>query len=166
MHYLFLEKDAVALREKLDRLEEQKLSTAQDAAIHVGQSSESWHDNAGFEIAIREQMRLSKETSEIRNMLLKMHTIYPNPKPNKVEVGSKILLKDLNTNEERTFIISSYQVLDKRSEEEISYTAPIIQPFINKRRGTQKNILTQNGEKKYEIISILPIDMEQFGYPN
>ena len=159
MHYLFLEKDVVALREKLDKLEEQKLGTAQDAAIHVGQSSESWHDNAGFEIAIREQMRLSKETSDIRNMFVKIHTVTPNPKPTKVEVGSKIVLKDLDTDEQKTFIISSYQVLNKKDDSEISYTAPIIQPFMNKRKGTKKNILTPNGEKKYELISIQPTDI-------
>ena len=102
---------------------------------------------------------VAKETSDIRNMFVKIHTVTPNPKPTKVEVGSKIVLKDLDTDEQKTFIISSYQVLNKKDDSEISYTAPIIQPFMNKRKGTKKNILTPNGEKKYELISIQPTDI-------
>jgi transcription elongation GreA/GreB family factor len=154
MPYFFLEKDAVALRKELDTLEQQKLSVAQDAAIHVDQSSESYHDNAGFEIALREQMSLAGKTLEIRRMLDKTVVVRPDSKITKADICSEIVLKDLDSGEKKTFIISSYQILDRRDAREISYTAPIIQPFVSKRRGTKKKIATPNGEKKYELLSI------------
>jgi transcription elongation GreA/GreB family factor len=156
MPYLFLEKDAIALRRKLDELEQQKLTVAHDAAVHVDQSAESWHDNAGFEVAIREQMSLAQKTLEIRRMLNKMNIVQLGKRIAKVEVGLEITLKSLEADDTRTFVVSSYQILNRKDDREISYTAPIIQPFIGRKKGAKKTVLTPDGERQYELLDIRP----------
>ena len=63
MHYLFLEKDVVALREKLDKLEEQKLGTAIPKRIKIiGEdvSNVNWHFKCADTFASRGQKLIYK----------------------------------------------------------------------------------------------------------
>jgi len=154
MQYLFLEKDVLALRKKLDELEKERLNVARDASVHVGQSSESWHDNAGHELAVREQMSMAKKAFEMRDLIGKAKIVEPTSTISKVDIGSRIILEDIDTNQTQNFIISSYQVLDRKDKEEISYAAPIIEPFIGKRKGAKKKIETPSGEKTFKLIEI------------
>ena len=154
MHYLFLEKDIDALREKIAQIERDRIDTAKEASVHVGQSSESWHDNAGFEIALREQMDMAKKASDLRAIMQKTKIVEPSTQTKKAQIGNKITLQNIDTGEDISFTISSYQVLDKKYEDEMSYATPVIEPFINKKIGTKKIINTPGGEKNYELISI------------
>lgn len=158
MQFLFLEKDLSALRSRLEDLEQQRLNTAKDASIHVGQSSESWHDNAGHELAVREQMGMAKKAFEMREMLGKAKIVSPSISTSKADIGLRVTLQDVDSGEQRKLVISSYQVLDKRVEEEISYAAPIISPFMGKRKGAKKKVLTPNGKKTYELIDIQAVN--------
>ncbi len=154
MEYYFLKKDAEALRSMLDGVDEQRMSLAQDAAVNVGQSSETFHDNAGFEVALREQMSLAKKSSDLRAILAKMRVVEPSNKSSKVSIGCQIVLKDIDTGESRVCRVGSYRVLAQKFKEELPYTAPIIEPFIGKRVGVKRVIATPGGDKRYELVKI------------
>ncbi len=154
MHYFFLEKDALVLRSKAEATKQQMLESAKDASIQSSQSSETWHDNFGFEDAVRQQRFLSKRISEIYELQDKMRIVKPAAKTDKVEIGLEVVLEDTETHETKSVIVGSYMVLDQRFPNEISYDAPLIKAFMGARKGATKKIEIGGQTKHYKIVEI------------
>ncbi|PIR98406.1 MAG: hypothetical protein COT88_01715 [Candidatus Colwellbacteria bacterium CG10_big_fil_rev_8_21_14_0_10_41_28] len=156
MRYKFLQKDAAALEIRKQELFKEREFLAKDAALHVSQSSESWHDNAGFEVSLRQQSDLAKRIDEVRKLEGNIEIVEPSSSYKQAGIGSEIEIKDLQTGETSKRTISSYRVFDKIMNNEIPYSSPIGSKFLNTRVGSTQRIMLPGREVQYQLISVSP----------
>lgn len=154
MHYYFLEKDAKILNDKIADIQQKMLASAQDAFLQANQSAETWHDNFGFEDAVRQQRFLSKRISEIYEIQDKLKIVTPSEKIGRVDIGLEVTLENTDTKEIVKVVVGSYMVMDKIYQNETSYCAPIISPFFHARKGAVRRVEIGGQSKKYKIIDI------------
>ena len=71
-----------------------------------------------------------------------------------VDIGSRVTIRDTASDEERTFVVGSYQVLDQQHENEISYAAPLAKPFMGATVGEERTVAIGEEEAVYRVIRI------------
>jgi transcription elongation GreA/GreB family factor len=150
--YKFLKKDAKGLEGKLRELSDDLKRVNEDSANWTRQSSETWHDNFGFEEGERQKRALMRRIDEMRAIKSRM-IIASAPEGDKVEVGTKVRIMDENRIE-RNFVISSYMVFSKKLVDELSYEAPIGKALMHHSKGDEIEIKTGRGSSIVEITDI------------
>lgn len=86
-----LEEDLDLLNERIKILEQQIFALGEDFNEAVNQSSETWHDNAPFDVVRDKQTLLSSELTLLRIVRREATTVRPK-KTLKVSIGSKVEL--------------------------------------------------------------------------
>ncbi len=150
----FLQKDLDALAKKIKITTERLREAMIDGAESAQQSSETWHDNFGFEEASRQQKMLGKQIEEMRKLFESAEVVSPQKGSDTVVVGSRIKLVNVETGEEKAFFVGSYMVLDKTEDSEVSYSAPIIAPFFGTHIGELREVSIAGKISEYELIEI------------
>jgi transcription elongation GreA/GreB family factor len=150
--YKFLRKDARGLEEKLRELSDELRKVNEDAANWARQSSETWHDNFGFEEGERQKRALMRRIDEIRAIKSRI-IIVSTPEGDKVEVGTRVCITD-EGGIERSFVISSYMIFTKRMMDELSYEAPVGKALMYHSKGDEIEIKTGRGSSIVEITDI------------
>jgi transcription elongation GreA/GreB family factor len=86
-----LEEDLTLLNERVATLEQQIFALGEDFNEAVNQSSETWHDNAPFDVVRDRQTLLTVELRKLRIIRAEARKIHPK-KTKKVAIGSKVEL--------------------------------------------------------------------------
>ena len=117
----------------------------------VTQSSETWHDNFGFENA-QQQARLLGQRLQDLEHIRKNATIIPLPKNViTVAIGHTVTVRDLETNSIQTFQIGSHITFTKNT---ISYASPLGALFLGKGIGQQIKGMIGSKEREFKVIEI------------
>lgn len=152
MSYQFLRKDYEALTARIDELSAAMREAGEEKGLMASQTSEIWRDNFGFEAEEREQHKLSNRLEDFVAMqnqaeIVDQHAL------DEAGVGARITV-ETEDGDQRRFMISSYQVLDKQEEDEVSYAAPLARPFVGAMIGDVREVTIGEEVTRYRLTAI------------
>src|SRR5919108_4298890 len=153
MTYRFLRKDYDALLAKIEELASALREAGQEKGLWANQSAETWHDNFGYEEEQRQEWTLSDRLEEYVQMKNDAEIVQSHP-TNEVDIGCQVTICDTATDERRTFVVGSYQVLDQEHENEVSYAAPLAKPFMGATVGEERKVTAGDKTMVFRVAAI------------
>lgn len=147
----FLQQDLEALDQKIADVIEQLKATGMELRTAVTQSSETWHDNFGFENA-QQQARLLTQRLDDLEHIRRNATIVEAPTDTlSISIGHTVTARDTDTNAIQNFTIGSHITF---TENTISYASPLGALFLGKAVGQRIKGVIGPKERQFEIIEI------------
>ena len=141
------------LRDELERLkttERRKIAKAIQEARLQGDISE----NAEYDAAKDAQAHCERRISELEAKLAQVRLIENENIPSdKVFIGAKVKIKDLDTNEELQYFLVS-QEESNYEENKISVTSPVGKGLLGHKEGEKMEIKVPAGTLRYKILKI------------
>lgn len=138
---------------KLERELKEELPAALKKAIELGDLRE----NAEYQAAKERQSIVQSQLGQLRQRLSKLSMINLDKIPaDRVSYGSRVVLVDLETGEERSFRLVTSEESDAPNGL-ISTTSPIGKSLMGHEEGDEVTIRTPREVRKYEIASLKTI---------
>lgn len=140
-----------ALKQELESLKHRlmyEISQRIKEARELGDLAE----NAEYDEAKNEQGRISGRIAELEEILNNAEII-ESTESDVVSIGSWVVIKNLNTGEERTIRLVNPQESDIFSNK-VSVDSPVGRVLLGKRIGEVVRLKTPAGQVRYEIIGI------------
>jgi transcription elongation GreA/GreB family factor len=153
MNYYFLEKDLTALADKIEDYRRRILQQYAVNAEATDQSSETYHDNYGYEEGMRQVAMMIDKMQELSALKVNAKVVTPQSGSDRVRIGSKVTVEDLSNGEQLTYKIGSYMCLQP-DEGEISYHSPIAKILLEARVGDEKCDKIGSVERCFRILGI------------
>jgi transcription elongation GreA/GreB family factor len=153
MGYRFLRKDYDALVAKIEELGHGMWESGQEKEHWAEQSAETWHDNFGYEQEQQHQWALSERAESLVEMKNDAE-IVERRAIGEVDIGAQVTIVDAETGESRSFTVGSYQVLDQQRENEISYAAPLAEPFRGATVGEELEVTIGDRRTMFRVAGI------------
>ena len=153
MAYRFLRKDYDALLAKIEELAGALREAGQEKGRWADQSAETWHDNFGYEEEQRQEWTLSDRLEDFVEMKNDAEIVHRRA-TDEVDVGCTVTIRDTRTDEQRTFVVGSYQVLDPQHENEVSYAAPLARPFMGATVGEEREVTLEGRSALFRVVGI------------
>ena len=124
------------------------------AEIRRAAADKDVRENAPLEAAREEQGQLESRITHIENTLNVAVVIDPKKKVSKlVTMGSRVLLKDLDTGRETRYtLVSALEA--KPLEGRISDVSPVGKALVKKRAGQDIEVATPRGQLRYRIVRV------------
>lgn len=150
--YQFFKSDLDALIQKRDLLAEQVRDAGQLVGETTRQSSETWHDNAPYDIAKQEFEHLLRQHAVLDEIAKQAQIIEP-PRGflDCVSIGAKVRYKN-DLEEVRELKIGSY--VPTEGSGVVSYNAPLAQILMGNKIGDIATGVINNRSVAYEIVDI------------
>lgn len=146
-------KDLLKLEEELEELKTIKRKEIADK-IKVARGFGDLSENAEYDEAKNEQASIEERIAKIENMLVNAVTIDESEiTTDKVSVGSKIIIRDLEDDEDLEYLIVGSAEADPL-EGKISNESPVGRAAIGKRKGDILQVETPAGVVEYRIVKI------------
>lgn len=115
--------------------------------------AETWHDNASYEEATRQQAMWSNELRQLIQIKRKARIVTPSLTGDHVGFGRKVTYEDNMTGEQTTINIGSYIVLNEDSDE-TSYQSPIAILLEGAEVGETRQGMIAGKRKAFRVIAI------------
>ncbi|QOR33821.1 transcription elongation factor GreA [Clostridium sp. 'deep sea'] len=141
-----------ALEQELKNLKSvkrQEISARIKEAISLGDLSE----NSEYNEAKLEQAACEMRISELEETLTRVEIIQMNENKDVVSLGTRIVLRDIEYNEDEEYIIVGSAEANPRKGR-ISNESPVGQAVIGKKKGDIIEVSVPVGTIKYEIVDI------------
>ena len=141
------------LTEELEHLKNNKRNEVAERikiAISFGDLSE----NSEYEDAKREQAHLEGRISDLEKNLSRVKIIKEESDSQRVKLGSKIKVKNINTNDELVVKIVGSMEFDPENLK-ISNESPIGKALLGKKVGNTAKITLPSGTVSYKILEII-----------
>jgi transcription elongation GreA/GreB family factor len=151
--FYFLRDDLNQLAVNIREVAERVRTVQQDMAVSVGQSSETWHDNFGYEDGRRQFAMWSKRLSELQEIRSCAVAVEPTNNCERVAIGSRVTFEDTATGNRRTIRIGSYMSFSN-APDTISYTAPLARIFLGAAKGQEVSGVINGRMREFFIVSI------------
>lgn len=151
MRYYFLQEDLDDLDSRITELKERIKKAAKDKHLATTQTSETWHDNYGFEEGVRQINFLTNNIEKLLEIKNKAAIINP-AKNNQANIGSTVIFKD-ETGKESEIKIGSYLIVSQKKNY-VSYESPLGKILLGAKAGERKKGIVGNKEKEFYIIKI------------
>ncbi|SHH19037.1 transcription elongation factor GreA [Thermosipho atlanticus] len=139
------------LKKELDTLK-QKLMFEIAERIKEARELGDLSENSEYQEAKNEQGRIAARVNELENMLSKAEVI-ESLGTNSVNIGNWVIIKNLDTNEEKKIQIVTPHEADV-FQNKISIESPLGRALVGKKVGEIVKIKAPNGAFKYEILGI------------
>jgi len=124
-------------------------------AISEARAHGDLSENAEYHAAKEEQGHNETKIMELENLLGKAEAIDPsNLEGDDVKFGAKIVLVDVDTDEEANYQIVG-DIESDFKEKKISISSPLAKALIGKSVGDEVEVNTPGGGKSFEIIKVL-----------
>ena len=122
--------------------------------IHEAKEAGDVSESSAYEHAKNEQARIEGEIMELTALLNNSGTLEFTSGAQRVQIGTRIRVKRLDTSTEREFtIVSTHEADPKRNF--ISTESPVGNALLNKEVGAEVDVPTPNGVVKYKVLEIL-----------
>jgi len=124
-------------------------------AISEARAHGDLSENAEYHAAKEEQGHNETKIMELENLLSKAEAIDPSSlEGNDVKFGAKIVLVDVDTDEEANYQIVG-DIESDFKKKKISISSPLAKALIGKSVGDEVEVNTPGGGKSFEIIEVL-----------
>ena len=120
--------------------------------IHEARMQGDISENAEYTDAKEAQAFNEGRILELENIIKNAVIVSRKPNKTKVQVGSKLIVKDKAGNKKEFYIVGSEDA--DPSKGKISNDSPIGEAFLNKKKGETVIVQTPKGKVKYTIIEI------------
>lgn len=151
------------LLNQLNRLKDEYFPQNRRSMREAMVSGGGMHDNAAYEHALQDERILSRRIAELEQVISGAQIIAQPIQIDSVQVGHRVVSRDLNTDSPYEITICGYMDTDL-NRKWCSYQAPLAASFIGKRVGDQVVFLSPGGERKlWEILEISITDLERKG---
>jgi len=138
---LILESDKIAARERITEIEAEIIALGPEFYEAFNQTSETWHDNAPFEVVRDHQTLLAAERYTLREILSSSAISIPKQKKGAVGIGSTVTLTDKKTNKSITYFVAGDWTpnagLNTGLKIIVSRKSPIAEAFFGKKVGCE-----------------------------
>lgn len=143
------------LRKMEEELEHLKLVHRKEVAERIRQAKEFGEiaENPEYEAAKNEQAFLEGRILTLEKLLRNARLIDESEHHTKVTIGSRVKLRDLETDEETEYTIVGSAEADP-AHKKISNESPVGQAILNAGKGKIVEVVTPQGCLKYKIISV------------
>ncbi len=128
----------------------QEIAERIKVAISFGDLSE----NSEYEDAKREQSYLEGKIAELEKKLLHVKIIEEEHDTNKVKIGSRVKIQNIETSEDIIFTIVGSMEFDPDNLK-ISNVSPVGRAILDKKVGTTVKVKLPFGTTQYKIVEIL-----------
>lgn len=138
-----------------ERLEFLKVHGRADMAekIRVAREFGDLSENAEYDIAKDEQAKMEAEILEIEAKLSNVQIIDDKVKSDKVDIGCKVQILDMHTNEETVYeIVGTHE--SNPMENRISNESPVGKALLGKKKGEEALVKTGKGEFRFKVLKI------------
>ena len=152
MRYYFLKEDYEALEQRISELVEKLREVGQDIGEACRQSAETYHDNFAYEEAERLSHLLSQRLRELLEIRDNAVVVNPPRKGDRVALGRKVTILDLESGKEQTFKVGSYLVLRENGSR--SYRAPLVRLLIGAEVGDVCEGVVGGRHRAFEVVAI------------
>ncbi len=153
MAYRFLRKDYDALVAKIEELADALKQAGQEKGLWANQSAETWHDNFGYEQEQQQEWALAQRLQEFVD--IKNHAqIVDQRALDEVDIGATVTIRDTSTDEQKTLVVGSYQVLGPQQDNEVSYAAPLARPLLGATVGEEREVTIGDRTATFRVIGI------------
>ena len=129
-----LQADYDALLQQIAKLEDDLSDLKLESRIAATQTSETWHDNFGFEDATKQMRGIKTRIDDFRLLISSAIIVEPDDDKTTVNIGRTVTIWDETNNYDDTFQIGGYMVMGER-DDVIAYTAPIAQIIMGAKVG-------------------------------
>lgn len=146
------------LKQELDSLK-QKLMYEISQRIKEARELGDLAENTEYDEAKNEQGRIGSRIAELEQ-ILNNSEIIENTDSSQISVGSWVLIKNLNTGEERSVRLVNPQEADVFSNK-ISVDSPVGRALLGRRVGEVVKLKAPSGSVRYEIVGISTRSIEQ-----
>ena len=111
-------------------------------------------ENSEYDDAKNEQGLLERRISELQRRLRNAKVVDPaDTDANSVDVGTKVTLKSIGDDKERTFQIVGANESDP-STGKLSHSSPVGKAVLKRRVGEKVTVSTPRGSTEYEIVNV------------
>jgi len=149
----FLREDLEILHKKIDEVSRDLDRVSLLLGEACQQSSETFHDNAPYEVAVREQIILSRHLQDLLQFQRDVVIVDPPGTFCTVRIGAMVTIQDIATSEIETYKIGSYIVFDY-SYEKISYVSPMAQALEGARVGEVRTLNLETRVRTLRVVAI------------
>jgi transcription elongation GreA/GreB family factor len=153
MGFRFLRKDDDASVAKIEELGHGMWEWGQEKGLWAEQSAETWHDNFGHEQEQQHQWALSERAEDFVELKNEAE-IVERRIPGEVDIGSWVTIENTESGERKSFVVGSYQVLDRQHDNEISYAAPLARLFMGAAVGEEREVTIGNRTTLFRVVGI------------
>lgn len=152
MPYYFLENDLVKLNDLINSLQAKVKEAGTRKAASV-QGGDTFHDNAAFEEAEREQQMWSTRLRELIQIRNGISVVKPDHSKNDtVRIGTEVTLENKTTGETRALKIGSFMTFDDPNV--MSYNSPLAKIVIGARVNDVKTAKIAGQQQEFRILAI------------
>jgi len=130
--YLFLKPDYDRLLQEISDLKQRAKDVGKEVGLSVTQSSETWHDNYGYEEGQRQYMVISGRLRELFDIAGKSSVVAPSPNPKMAGIGNTLIVRNTKTKTRKTITLGSWLTWNKNH---ISYHSPLGQALYGAKVG-------------------------------
>jgi len=142
---LLNEKDALIIK-----LREVQFKKGKAAA----NDTNSWHDNAEFDVYAQEEKILGEQAAQIVDQLERALVIKPPTSTKLVEIGHIITIQP-EEGQEKVYLVGGYRDTDlTQKPPKLSYDAPLIRPFLAASVGQKVVVNIRGIETEYTLVAI------------
>jgi transcription elongation factor GreA len=143
------------LRADLDRMQGAEM-IAVTTRVATARAMGDLSENAEYHAAREDQGMLQAKINELKDRLNRAYIVDKSALPSDAVVfGSKVRVKDLDFDEEETFILVGPGDEDYDNNK-ILVTSPIGQGLMNKKVGETAEIAVPKGKLRFEVLEISP----------
>lgn len=138
-----------------ERLEYLKVQGRAEMAekIRVAREFGDLSENAEYDIAKDEQAKMEAEIIEIEAKLANVQIIDDKARGDKVDIGCKVRIADLQTGEETVYeIVGTHE--SNPMENRISNESPVGKALLGKKKGEEALVKTPKGELRFKVVKI------------
>lgn len=151
--YYFLREDLDRLDQEIARINTEVEKSLREMGESCTQSSETWHDNFGYEEGKRQAAMWSQRLADLV-AIRQQAVICDRPiNPDKVVVGACVKIREIVSQEEKEFVVGSYTSFEAE-DGRVSYDAPIAKILMGGKVGEFKQGEIAGTRKTFKIISI------------
>ena len=160
--YLFLKHDLEALKDRLRTVRAQDTLVGEIIGESMSQSSETYHDNFDFEQGKKERLMLGESMMKLKRVLEAAQLYEPPRQIDKVDIGSTVLLEDLDRSESFTVTVGSFVVDNVFDGSVVSYASPLGELLLGSAVGDKRELVVGDYRANYRVGDIrqMPVNVD------
>lgn len=152
MKFYFLRQDFEKLTALISEVSDRIREIGREMGVSCREGAETYHDNFAYEEGERQQRMWSKHLKELLDINLNAAIVEEPGAADRVGIGSRVTVVELESGKQRTVFIGSYQVFG--NDGKISYSSPLGKMLLGGEEGDVVVGEIAGKEKKFEIVSV------------
>jgi len=151
MEFYFLAQDLEKLNEQIYSISGKIREIGHEMGLSCEEGAETYHDNFAYEDGERQQFMWSSRLRELIKVKNCARVVAPGTAAPRVALGSRVSIIDLDSDEEKFFIIGSYMTFDQSS---VSYAAPLGRILVGAVAGEERSGMIAGRRRRFEVLEI------------